>query len=346
MIAPVTLAEVARMAGVSVATASRALHGGPRRPRDDLCQRVLQAAARLNYSPNAAAQAVARGHTNVVGLIVQDISDPYFSAIAAGVIQTADEHGAVTTMADTRRRLEREVEYVATLRQQRARAVILAGSRSTDRQLQRALQREIEAFCANGGRVALISQRQLDLDTVLIENRAGARALAEELCKLGHRSFAVLAGPASLVTSVDRLSGFKEGLTRHGIRLTPDRVFRTDFTRDGGYSGAEAFLASGVEAGCLFAVNDVMAVGAMAALRAHGVSLPADIAVAGFDDIPPLRDVVPSLTTVHVPLETLGVQAVELVLSAADPDAEPRVKRVSGTVVIRESTPALISSGR
>ena len=338
---PVTLAEVARVAGVSLATASRVLNGGPRRPREDLRTRVLDAAGRLQYTPNAAAQAVARGRTTVVGLVVQDLGDPYFSAIATGVVQAADEQGLVTTIFDTRRDPAREVRYVASLRQQRARAVILAGSRTEDAPTAALLAEEVEAFRASGGRVTLLSQQRFAADTVLVENRAGARALAEALVGLGHREFVVLAGPAELRTSTDRLTGFREGLARSGAALPAGRVLREDFTRDGGYRAAKALLASGLRPSCLFAVNDVMAVGAMAALRDAGLRLPQDLAVAGFDDIATLRDVVPALTTVHLPLERLGTEALALALAEPSPDARPRLRRVGGTVVVRESTPAL-----
>src|SRR4051812_12577634 len=123
----VTLSEVARVAGVSLATASRALNGSPnRKVGEDLVKRVQWAAEELNYSPNAHAQAMARGHTNVVGLIVSDINDPYFSTMAAGVIGQAEQHGLLVTMAITQRSTEREIEYVETLRRQRARAMIIA----------------------------------------------------------------------------------------------------------------------------------------------------------------------------------------------------------------------------
>ncbi|MCW2719513.1 MAG: galR [Pseudonocardia sp.] len=340
MVNPATLSEVARMAGVSVATASRVLNGGARRPSEELRKRVFDAALRLNYTPNAAAQAVARGHTNVVGLIVQDISDPYFSAIASGVMSAADRHDVVTTLTDTRRSPEREVRYLATLRQQRCRAVIVAGSRTTDRATERRLQDSIAAFTANGGRVALISQRVPGVDTVLLENHAGAKNLAHELHDLGHRSFVVLAGPPELRTSRDRVAGFRQGLADRGVRLPAECVISAPFTRDGGFAAALEWCDSGIAATCLFAVNDVMAVGAMAALRQRGLALPSDVSVAGFDDIAPLRDIVPALTTVHLPLEQLGEEAMNLVLGD-ETRLEPRVKRVSGTVVLRESTARL-----
>lgn len=330
---------MAREAGVSLATASRALNGSTRRVRDDLRERVLRVAAELDYSVNAPAQAMARGHTNVVGLLVHDIADPYFSHIATGVMRAAEEHQLVVTIVNTLRRPEKELEYVSTLRGQRACAVILTGSRVEDKASQERLQQELTAFEGAGGRVALVSQRRLTFDTVQLENRAGARELAQHLVQLGHRHFLALAGPREVLTSKDRLQGFRDGLARHAVALPADRILHTEFTRDGGYDAMTRALDRGFTSGCVYAVNDVMAVGAMAACRDRGVRLPADIAVAGFDDIAMLRDVTPHLTTVRLPLEQIGAEALELVMA---PRADHvRVRRIKGQVVLRESTPDL-----
>jgi LacI family transcriptional regulator len=333
----VTLSDVANMAGVSVATASRVLNG-TRTVREAHRTRVLDAAAELRYSANAHAQAIAKGHTNVIGLVVADIGDPYFSAIAAGVMRAAEERGLIVTLASTLRRPEKELEYLAALRGQRARAVILAGSRTADSAAQAKLLAELQALESAGGRAAAISQDRLPVDTVVPLNRAGANTLAHELVSLGYRRFGALAGPADLLTARDRLAGFREGLAEAGVDLRGEHIVAGEFTRDGGYQAAEQLLSGDPDISCLFAVNDVMAVGAMAALRDHGVRLPDDMAVAGFDDIATLRDVTPPLTTVRLPLEDLGASAFELVMS--EPAARRRLRRVEGEVVIRASTPA------
>lgn len=338
----VTLADVADAAGVSLATASRVVNGSTRTVGATLRERVLAAAAELGYSPNAAAQAMVRGHVDVVGVVVHDIADPFFSSIAAGVMQRAEEHGLLVAIANTMRRPDREIAHLSAFRQQRVRAVILVGSRTTDRVAQARLVAEIARFESTGGRVAAVSQARLPVDTVVVENRAGAKALAGRLVELGYRRFAVLAGPPTLLTSVDRLAGFRSGLAAHDLAVA--HVVEGEFTRDGGYAAVEELLrrvgtdgTDGVD--CVFAVNDVMAVGAMAALRDHGVDVPDGIAAAGFDDIATLRDVTPRLTTVRVDLERLGRTAVELALDGAHADA--RTRRMRGEVVVRESTPSL-----
>ena len=161
------------------------------------------------------------------------------------------------------------------------------------------------------------------MDTVLPENAAGAEALAQAMVALGHRRFAVLAGPRGLLTARDRLDGFRAGLAAWSVPLDPARVVHGAFTRDGGYEAMSAILAADEPLpDCVFAVTDVMAMGALARLRAGGLQVPADIALAGFDDILTLRDVYPPLTTVRLPLKRMGEMAAGLVLAeAAGPNA-------------------------
>jgi LacI family transcriptional regulator len=192
-----------------------------------------------------------------------------------------------------------------------------------------------------GGRAAAISQDRLPIDTVTPLNHAGGKALARDLVGLGYQKFGALTGPTELQTAHDRIAGFRAGLAEHGIELPASHVVAGEFTRDGGYQAATDLLARNLDIGCLYAVNDVMAVGAMAALRERGYSLPGDIAVAGFDDIATLRDVTPPLTTVRLPLEELGAAAFELVMT--EPTGRRRLRRVSGEVVIRASTPGSLT---
>ena len=243
----VTLGEVARAAGVSLATASRALNGSSRRVNADLAERVLATAAELGYVPNVNAQAVARGSSNVLGLILHDIADPYFGAIASGVTSTAERHGLMVMLCSTNRQPDREFAYVGMLHAQRVRALILAGSRTTDKRRTEELGRELAAYAAGGGRVAAISQPRLPVDTVAAENRAGSKDLAIALAAQGHREFAVLTGPRTLITANDRLAGFRAGLASAGLDLDDDHVITAAFTRDGGYAAATETARPGPE---------------------------------------------------------------------------------------------------
>ncbi|MGR0220752.1 LacI family DNA-binding transcriptional regulator [Agromyces sp. ZXT2-6] len=333
--APATLHDVAREAGVSLATASRSLNGSTRKVNEEFRQRVLAAAAKLNYSPNLSAQAVARGTTTTVALLVADIADPYFSQIAAGVVSEADRERLIVTMAATERDTERELELVRTLRGQRPRVMILAASRRVGDPNNDALEAELRAYESNGGRVAFVSTTDLDFRTVQLDNRAGAEALARELTGLGYRRFAAITGVEGIRTADERLAGFRAGLEATGGTL--ERIVRPDFTRDGGYAGMEELLGQGLDGvELVFAANDVMAVGAMSALRDAGLTPGTDVAVAGFDDVPTVRDVTPPLTTVRIPLEEVGRRAIRLALGDATAEDETPVHT---EVVLRESTP-------
>ncbi|MFK4083713.1 LacI family DNA-binding transcriptional regulator [Kribbella sp. NPDC020789] len=330
--APVTLLDVAQRAGVSVATASRVLNGGDRVPRPELQERVKAAAEELGYTPNAQAQALAKSSTNVVGILVHDIEDPYFAAIANGVMRAADERNLLVMMASTFRDAEREIAYLASLRAQRARAAVMIGSRRTDAESLNRTASEVASFLNSGAGLALVSQSGMPAHTIEPDNRAGAAELARSLAGLGWRKFAVLGGPEALATARDRRDGFLAGLADSGLQ--PVAVETGDFTRDGGYLAAEQLLDRGVDVDCLFAVNDVMAVGAMSALRARGVDVPGQLGVAGFDDIATLRDVWPGLTTVRLPLEQMGRRALELAIEGGEPTTET----FKAEVVLREST--------
>src|SRR5450755_1735851 len=337
----VTLQDVADRAGVSLTTASRVINGvideGSRRVGTAMTDRVNRAVAELGYLANLPARAVATGQSSTVGIVVHDIADPYFSSIAAGLIEVAYEHGLLVCISSTSAREAGEREYVSLMRAQRARAVILIGSRSDDRRARSELSAEIGAFTRSGGRAVCFGQDLLDVDTIMPENAADADALARALVALGHRSFAVLAGPRGLLTARDRLEGFRAGLGAWSVELDPRGIVHGEFTRDGGYEAMSGLLASGTRPDCVFAVNDVMAVGALARLRAEGIAAPADIAMAGFDDILTLRDIYPPLTTVRLPLKRMGEMAANLVLSDTTPD-QPRIVPVPGEVILRDST--------
>lgn len=333
--APATLHDVAREAGVSLATASRSLNGSTRKVNEEYRQRVLVAAAKLDYSPNLSAQAVARGTTTTVALLVADVADPHFSQIAAGVVREAEREHLIVSIAATDRDTERELELVRTLRGQRPRVMILAASRREGDPNSDALEAELRAYESCGGRVAFVSTTDFDFQTVRLDNRAAAESLARKLTALAYRRFAALTGVEGIRTADERLAGFIAGLGADGG--TMERVVRGAFTRDGGYEAMQQLLAEGLDGiELVFAGNDAMAIGAMSALRDAGLTPGTDVAVAGFDGIAAARDVTPALTTVRIPLEEVGRRALRLALGNATPDDEAPVRT---EVALRASTP-------
>ncbi|MCD2189561.1 LacI family DNA-binding transcriptional regulator [Actinomycetospora soli] len=333
----VTLADVARESGVSPATASRALHGGGGRVvGQDLRERIVEVARRLHYVPNAHAQALAGGSTATVGLVVHDITDPYFAAIARGVIAVAAERGALVTVGTTFRSMERELEFVRTFRAQRADAIVLAGSGFEDADYRAAMREELDHQRRTGGGCAVVSEHDLPVPTVLPGNREGAAGLGRALVAMGHRRFAVAGGPPCLTTVRHRIEGFLDALAACGVPLCDVELLDHPFSEDGGRAAARELLDRGSRATALFCVSDVMALGALDVLAAAGVAVPDDLSVVGYNDVPMMRRLVPAVSTVRLDLEAMGRSAMELAVDHGSADAP--VVRFPAEVVLRAST--------
>lgn len=347
---PVKLTEVARHAGVSLATASRVLNGSSRTPAAEISERVKSAAEELGYVANAQAQALARSTTGLVGLVVHDIADPYFSAIAHGVQEAALQSHHQVLLAGTDiagdggSPGDAELAAVNAFISYRTDAIILAASRllEEDPRLIKALSQYIN----NGGRVVTLGTSAIPEARVLtVANREGAAALVAALVAQGMRRFVILAGPHERNTARVRVEGFLQGLAE--AKLEPLAVVHGAFTSKGGHDATLEYVdslgdsADGLailkhDAGspvCILAANDVMALGAMTALRSRGLAIPADVQVAGFDDIPTLRDHSPGLTTYRLPLEEMGRLAAEMALNPAGKQSNS----VTGAVVLRDS---------
>lgn len=330
-----TLNDVAREAGVSLATASRVLNGSTRRVAENYRDRVVEVAARLGYTPNLPAQATARGTSAMVALLVADIADPYFGEIASGVARGADEAGLIVTISVTNRDSSRELSLVRALRGQRPRGVILAASRVAGVSAGE-LDVELAAIRATGGSTVVLGPGAgPGSRSVVIDNRGGAEALARELARLGYREAYILAATPGTHTSDDRVAGFTTSFGEYGGAVRG--VFPGQFNRDAGYSLTAELIAGRLPRGAvLFGISDVVAIGAISAIRDAGLQPGADIAVAGFDDIPTGRDVTPALTTVQVDLAAIGYRALRQVLAdETDGNAVPLPARV----ILRASTP-------
>jgi LacI family transcriptional regulator len=331
-----TLADVARHAGVSTATASRIINGSPKPVADALRARVLAAVAELKYVPNAHAQMLARSHRSAVGVIVHDVSDPYFAEITRGLQRVAEADGRLAIICNSYRQPDRELEYIDLLHAHQVAAIVIAGSGYLDAATAGRIDDRLRAFEATGGRIAVIGRHEHTGDAVMPDNDEGGFLAASHLFTLGHAEIAVIAGPPALTTTFDRLAGVRRAVRKYRRKLPRGRIVHADFTRDGGVAATEQVLTAFPEVTAILALNDSMAVGALAALR----SMPERrVAVIGFDDMPIARDVTPSLTSVRLPLTEMGERAMRLALGAAAD--EPRVERVRAELVARESTWAL-----
>jgi len=327
-----TLADVARRAGVSTATASRIINGSPKPVAAALRERVLAAVAELQYVPNAQAQMLARSHRSIVGVIVHDVSDPYFAEITRGLQRVATQHGRLVIICNTYRDPDRELEYIEVLHAHQAAAIILAGSGYHNDAYAARVGAKLDVYERTGGRVAVIGRHEHAGDAVVPDNEEGGFLAGDHLFSLGHTEIGVIAGPRFLTTTTDRLAGLRRAARKHRVKLPARRIVYADFDRDSGAAAAGQLLDAHPQLTAIAALNDSMAVGALACLR----STDRRISVTGFDDMPIARDVTPTLTSVRLPLAEMGARAMALAL--ADAGTEPRVERIGAELVRRDST--------
>jgi len=331
----VRLLEVAAGAGVSIATASRALSGSPG-VSPPVAEQVQAVAARLGYVVNVHARRLAGGATSSVGLLVHEIGDPYFAEIASGVLGVATAEGLTVQICHTGRDPDAELVQLRTLIAHRVDVIVIAGSGYVDPRAQARARAELQAYQANGGRVAVIGRHHLGADAVLPDNVAGGRSVGEHVLSLGHRRLALVTGSRQLTTVADRLAGVGVALADAGLALAGVPVLEAEFTRAGGKRATERLLAEHPGTTAVLALNDDMAIGVLSVLRARGVSVPGQMSVTGFDDVAVAEDLAPSLTTVRLPMAQLGALALSLALKPAP--ARPRRQTTGHELVARDST--------
>ncbi|HLO34639.1 MAG TPA: LacI family DNA-binding transcriptional regulator [Candidatus Deferrimicrobium sp.] len=306
-----SITEVARRAGVSSATASRVVSEADYPVSVATRQRVLDAARELDYVPNALARGVLKGQIPIVGVIVHDITDPYFAEIVRGVEDAASPGGFLVITCSSERDPEREASYVRLLRSMRAAAVIFAGSGRDDPALNEELGRHLDAMRASGAAVVHLSPHALGEPEIVVDNAGGIAAMVAALVELGHRRIAFLAGPTALFVARERLAGYRRGLLAAGIEPDERLVVSTGFDNEAGARAVDELLATcgpvdELPFTAIACANDLLALGAVQRLRELGLDLPGDVSVTGFDDIPTAAMTAPSLSTVRLPLREMG----------------------------------------
>ncbi|MFG2137244.1 LacI family DNA-binding transcriptional regulator [Streptomyces sp. NPDC048650] len=346
----VTLADVAARARVSAATVSRVLSGNYP-VAESTRARVLRAVEELEYVVNGPASALAAASSDLVGIVVHDLADPFFG-ILAGAVQTELSGAAgpggekLAVVCGTGGSPERELTYLTLLQRQRASAVVLTGSASQDAGDARALAAALARLTAAGTRVVLCGRPAdtardvpdtASLSTLAFDNRGGARQLTAHLIGLGHRRIGCVAGPSGRTTTAERLAGHRAALAAHGIEDAPRRIEHGAYDRASGYDAARELLRRDADLTAIVAANDTAALGVCAALRDQGRRIPQDVSVAGFDDLPFGTDASPALTTVRLPLQEAGARAGRL---ATGREQRPPggVATLRAELMVREST--------
>ncbi len=332
-----SITEVARLAGVSIATVSRVVSDADYAVNPATRDRVLEAARALDYVPNALARGLLKSQIPVVGVIVHDITDPYFAEVVRGVEDAASADGYLVITCSSERDAGRERSYVRLLRSMRAAAVIFAGSGLDDPALNEELPRHLAAMRDHGAAVVHLSPHAQGQPEVGVDNVGGVADMVTALVGLGHRAIAFLAGPTSLYVARERLEGFRRGLGAAGISVDPRLVIHTAFDQDGGVLGVDELLAGEAPFTAVACANDLLALGALRRFGDLGFALPGDVSVAGFDDIQVASMTAPRLSTVRVPLRELGGRGwayAQRVLASAE--GPPEI--LPTTVVLRDST--------
>jgi LacI family transcriptional regulator len=329
------LRDVADHAGVSIATASRALSGAPG-VSPAMAGRVRDVAEELGYVANLHARSLAGGPTSVVGLVVHEIGDPYFSEIASGVLSVAAAEGLTVQICHSGRDPEAELTQVRTLIANGVGAIIIAGSGFVDAEAQEEVIRALDQYREGGGRVAVIGRHHLTADTVQPDNVEGGRTITEHLLGLGHRRIGLISGSRALTTIHDRLAGVDEALQARGLAQDELPLVEAAFTREGGKEAVAQLLEVAPDVTAVIGLNDDMAIGALSVLRDRGIAVPDQISVTGFDDVAVAGDISPALTTIRLPMADMGGQALRLALSP--PARRRRHRRAAHELVVREST--------
>ena len=326
--AHVTIRDVAALAGVSPATVSRVFNDD-QRVAGELRERVVDAAGRLGYRPNGQARSLRTQATKVLGLIISDIQNPFFTALVRGVEDAASRRDYSVVLANADEDLAKERRYLEVTAAERMAGVILSPASTSHTRVDLLLDRNIP--------VVVIDRRirSAEVDSVIVNNQRAAREAVEHLIAAGARRIGVIAGPTDISTATDRLAGYRAAVKLAGL---PDLVVRGDFRIDGGYTAARRLLAEDPRPDALFVTNNLMMVGALRALAEAGLDTPRDILLAGFDEMS-WAGLAPPLTLIEQPTYEIGREAAELLLRRVNGEDTPARRVVlPATLRIRAST--------
>ena len=329
-----TIRDVARQAGVSVATVSRVLNGsGP--VAETTRRRVEEAATSLRYIPNGAARSLITRRTRNLGVILPDLYGEFFSQLIRGMDQAAQGAGYHLLLSGSHA-MDEEVEAALGAMRGRVDGLVLMSPDITATFAVDMVAQGVPVVLVNSGAPVGAGAQY---DTLSVDNRGGAYAMVRHLMDLGHERIGLIAGNASNHDARERRAAFRSALHDGGLDTPAELEVAGDFTKSGGY--AAGLVLAGLEnrPTAVFAANDSMAVGAMSAFQELGLAVPGQVAVAGFDDIPLARYITPQLSTVHVDLGRLGERAVELLLGAIRQNGghERHHEVMDTTLVIRRS---------
>ncbi len=326
-----TIRDVAERAGVSVTSVSHVVNKS-RIVTPELREKVLSAMKELNYRPNLMARSLRRKHSFTLGLILPDITNPYFAEIARHIEDASFEHGYSLIICNSDQDFSLESRYAQVLADKQVDGTILVSAGVNP-------SNSVAPILSMPFIMLDRELPQLPTDSIQSDNFQGGFLAASHLLSLNHRDFVCIVGPKNIHPSYNRLEGFRKALAEEGLHLDESALLQGDFSSESGYRQGKALLERNQLPTAIFAFNDLMAFGAITALAEHGISVPEEVSVIGYDDINQSSYFSPRLTTVAQPHHEMGKMAVEKLLERiADKDLPGRTFHFSPRLVLRNST--------
>jgi DNA-binding LacI/PurR family transcriptional regulator len=326
-----TIYEIAKHVGVSPATVSRAL-SGKGYVRKELREKILQVAKEMDYHPNTLARSLVTGQSFIIGLVLPDITNPFFPAIARGVEDVAHRNGYNVILCNTDGSARKEADYLGLLRSKRVDGVIFTTSQVATRHVRQLVDSDIPVVLAD-------RRMNVDCDFVVVDSIEGAYKATSHLIGLGHSAIGLITGPQKVTTSAERIEGYSRALRDRHIAMRDELICEGDYKENSGYRHTKKLLGLSSRPTAIFACNDLMAMGALAALEEKGIRVPEEVAVVGYDDIPFASVIRPRLTTVVQPKYEIGSIACEILLERMKDRDKPRQEVfLKPNLMIRESS--------
>ena len=335
---PVSIKDIARAAGVSHSTVSRALADSPL-VADKTKERIQRLAREMGYTPSAIARGLVTQRTSTIGLVVTTIADPFVAEVARGVEETALDGGYSVILCACHAEPERELACVRTLREKRVDAIIVTSSRVGSLYVPLLEQLAVPIVLINNQHAGQY------VHSVRNDDLLGGQLVGEHLAALGHRRVAYVGGPPNAYASVRRLEGCRTALRKHGGDVPNDLVVSGDGQTGGGKAAAVLLLQRTPRPTAIFCYNDLTAIGALLAIKDAGLRVPGDISLVGYDDISFAVYVDPPLTTVAQAKHSLGQRAMDLALSILNEQDETADILLTPRLVERASSAAPPASG-
>jgi LacI family transcriptional regulator len=331
----VTRDDVAKLAGVSVATVSYVLNNGPRQVRPETRAKVLEAVETLGYRPSAVARSLRTNKTFTVGLIVTDILNPFHSAVAKAVEEAARDVGYTLVLCNSDEDDEQELTYLRVLESKRVDGIILVPTGGNVSYLQDMIRKHWNLVLLDR------SLASLQTDSVVMDNRQGAFDAVSHLIGLGHRRIALLGAPSNLTPGRERQRGYQDALSAAGIPLDPSLIFEASFKAKCALDSVRALLDASPRPTAIFVANNLLALDIMRVVRERGLSVPDDIALCVFDDVEYYSLMSPTITAVGYSIRDLARAGFRLLLERMTEQGmidTPRHEVVPCRLTIRQST--------